>query len=103
MNTKTTALNKTGDRNLSLIRLVRGLNWMNGKQFVTVICKVPVSCHQAKNGSGPVPSGAGPRLAHEKGAPRSARGPSWRKRPQSASGVLVSHGLTPQYNRRSGA
>ena len=27
----------------------------------------------------------------------------WRKRPQSASGVLVSHGLDPQYNRRSGA
>ena len=39
-----------------------------------------------------------------KGGPALGAGPlHWRKRPQSASGVLVSHGLDPQYNRRSGA
>ena len=40
----------------------------------------------------------------KKRGPALGAGPlPWRKRPQSASGVLVSHGLYPQYNRRSGA
>ena len=38
----------------------------------------------------------GPQGTVEGGTPEA-------ERPQTASGVLVSHGLDPQYNRRSGA
>ena len=62
------------------------------------------SWRQGRAGRGLAPT-APPRAAprRQEAPSRTGRGPLGAKRPLLVSGVLLSHGLTPQYHRRSGA
>ena len=85
---------------------------MNGKQILSESCKQAVrrtATPTMPNKWAAPRAGRGPGM-RTRGQAQKERGPALgagpllrRKRPQSASGVLVSHGLDPQYNRRSGA
>ena len=95
----------------------------NGKQVAQLVLKMNISLKHEERGiplrQSRMLSETVPRCIRMRGTAHvvqirldgaQKRGPAlgagplpWRKRPQSASGVLVSHGLDPQYNRRSGA